>query len=84
MGPRPISRGENPARLSRINPQELQWGRGRSAAERSGSAPFNSPATSSFNGAAADQPRRGGENDEHLKSEVCFNGAAADQPRRAE
>ncbi len=83
MGPRPISRGEETVESDRKEPTaELQWGRGRSAAE-SGKLGIHYFAATRFNGAAADQPRRGGDAAEDHSYRTGFNGAAADQPRRA-
>src|SRR6266540_1156661 len=79
-------RGRSAAERSRADSsarqyQTLQWGRGRSAAEsRGGRGSHDLPR--SFNGAAADQPRRGSRQSPAPSSLPGFNGAAADQPRR--
>jgi len=58
MGPRLDSRGRNRAPAAEPAKVTLQWGRGWTAAEGSTSW-TKRPLTTSFNGAAAGQPRKG-------------------------
>ncbi len=57
MGPRLVSRGNEPEVILQLPPAGLQWGRGSSAAETSSVVP-RYWLMSSFNGAAARQPRK--------------------------
>ncbi len=59
-----------------MGPRLISRGKGRQV---EGECPYNS----SFNGAAADQPRKDRQGDQVSPSEARFNGAAADQPRKA-
>ena len=58
MGPRSFDRGEASCAWSAASASPLQWGRGRSTAERSPTSKSRHPGFSGFNGAAVVRPRR--------------------------
>ncbi len=61
----------------------LQWGRRRTAAERSPQGNRADRTAARFNGAAAEQRRRDRRNGNAKHAILSFNGAAAEQRRRA-
>ena len=84
MGPRPFSRGNDwPVSQLGVLADRLQWGRGLSAAEMSRCTASSHVAATSFNGAAAFQPRKFASDVwSARRAQSGFNGAAAFQPRK--
>ena len=83
MGPRPAGRGRlRVCSDPHAESAELQWGRGRPAAEgwpRCGPRRYE---RGSFNGAAAGRPRKVDTNAVLGEQQFRFNGAAAGRPRK--
>ena len=82
MGPRPDGRGRKAdGRLSEVD-SELQWGRGRMAAEGGATVGALGMKSICFNGAAAGWPRKANDAAHDALRRGSFNGAAAGWPRK--